>query len=80
MHEMFDDDYNACSAPILAVAEECRVPCVLLDYAALHIMALQLSSPRRLINAFDQLFSKALEIGKYPKPRFLEAPVPEDAE
>lgn len=80
VREMFDDDYNVCSAPILAVAEECRVPCVLLDYAALHIMALQLSSPRRLINTFDQLFSKALEIGEYPKPRFLEAPVPEDAE
>lgn len=79
VREMFDDDYKACSAPVLAVAEECRVPCVLLDYSALHIMALRLPSPRRLINGFDQLFDRALDIGEYPKPRFLGAPMPEES-
>jgi hypothetical protein len=79
VREMFDDDYKACSAPVLAVAEECRVPCVLLDYSALHIMALHLPSPRRLINGFDHLFDVALDIGEFPKPRFLGAPVPKDA-
>jgi hypothetical protein len=77
VREMFDDDYKACSAPVLAVAEETGVPCVLLDYAAFHMMTLHLRSPRRLINGFDQVFARALEIGEYPKPRFLGAPVSE---
>ncbi len=80
VREMFDDDYKACSAPVLAIARECRVPCVLLDYSALHIMTLQLLSPRRLINGIDQVFDMALDSGEYPKPRFLAAPASKDAE
>jgi hypothetical protein len=71
---MFDDDRKACSVPVLAVAEACEEPCVLLDYAALHVMALYLSSPIRLFNGLSQLFDIALERGTYPKPRFFGAP------
>jgi hypothetical protein len=69
VREMFDDDYKACSAPVLAVANACEQPCVLLDYPALHVMALHLPSPARLINGFYQLFDVAMEHGEYPKPR-----------
>ncbi len=74
VREMFDDDYKACSTPVLAVAEACEEACVLLDYNALHVMALHLSSPIRLFNGLYQLFEVALERGEYPKPRFIGAP------
>ncbi len=72
VREMFDDE--ACSAPVVAVAEACGEPCVLLDYAALHVMTLHLSSPIRLFNGLHQLFDVALKRGEYPKPRFIGAP------
>ena len=78
VREMFDDDYKACSAPVLAVANVCERPCVLLDYAALHLMALRLASPARLINGFYQMFAVAMEHGEFPKPRFSGAPRRED--
>lgn len=78
VREMFDDDYKACSAPVLAVADACKQPCVLLDYAALHLMALRLASPARLINGFYQMFAVAMEHGEFPKPRFSGAPQREE--
>lgn len=80
VREMFDDGHKACSAPVLEVAITCEKPC-LFDYAALHMMALRLPSPARLINGFYQMFAAAMEHGKFAKPRFLgppqgEAPVP----
>ncbi len=78
VREMFDDDYKACSVPVLAVAGACEQPCVLLDYAALHLMALRLSSPARLINGLYQMFAMAMEHGEFPKPRFSGAPQQEE--
>jgi hypothetical protein len=77
VREMFDDDYKACSAPVLAVANVCRRPCILLDYPALHLMALRLLSPLSLVNGFYQLFDMALERGEYPKPVFFGLPIPD---
>lgn len=74
VREMFDDDYRACSAPVLTVANACDKPCVLLDYAAIHLMTLYLPSPIRLCNGLFQLFNLALKAGEYPKPRFMGAP------
>lgn len=78
VREMFDDDYKVCSAPVLAVADACEQPCVLVDYAALHLMALRLASPARLINGFYQMFAVAMEHGEFPKPRFSGAPKREE--
>lgn len=75
VREMFDDDYRACSIPVLAAAQACEAPAVLLEYAALHVMALRLPSPARLMNGLIQLFEVALQKGEYPKPRFLLGPV-----
>lgn len=44
------------------------------QYAALHLMALRLSSPARLINGLYQMFAMAMEHGEFPKPRFSGAP------
>lgn len=74
VREMFDDDYGPCSAPVLTVARDCEVPCVLMDYTALHVMTLHLRDPARLVGAFYQMFEVALKNGEYPKPRFLGSP------
>lgn len=77
VREMFDDDYGPSSAPVLNVARACKLPCVLMDYAALHVMTLHLRDPALLLGAFFQLFEVALEKGEYPKPRFLGSPTSE---
>ena len=74
VREMFDYDYGPCSVPVLAVARTCGAPCVLLDYAAMHVMTQHLRSPTRLLNGFYQLFESAWENGEYPKPRFIGPP------
>jgi len=74
VRELFDDDYQACSAPVLSVAKACEEPCVLMDYAALHLMALYLPSPIRLCNGLFHMFDLALGLGEYPKPRFMGVP------
>ena len=61
---MFDNDYGPSSAPVFAVASNCGVPCMLLDYAGMHVMRLHLGSPTRLLNGFYQLFESALENGE----------------
>lgn len=74
VRELFDDDYKPCSSPVLAVARDNEAPCVLLDYAALHVMTLHLGTSDRLINVLLQMFDVALENGEYPKPRFIGRP------
>ena len=74
VREMFEDEYRACSQPVLAVALECRELCVLLDYAALHMLARRLASPERFVSGLHQLFHTALQFGEYPKPRFTIRP------
>jgi len=56
VREMFDDDYPECSVPVLNVVRSLEIPSVLLDYAGLHIMTQNLTSPALFINGlFDML-------------------------
>ena len=71
VREMFDDDYKACSIPVLEVANTLDLPCILLDYSSLHVMTLNLDSPERFINGIRQLWLCALENGEFPKFRFI---------
>ena len=74
VREMFDDDFKPCSAPVLAVAQETGLPCVLVDYPALHTMAFYLSSEERFVGGFLQMFEVGLKFGEFPKPRFTGKP------
>ena len=74
VREMFDDDFEPCSAPVLAVAQETGRPCVLVDYATLHTMALYLSSEQRFVGGFLKMFEAGLKSGEFPKPRFTGKP------
>lgn len=68
VREMFDDDYAACSAPVLQVVQALKLPAVLLDYSGLHIMAQNLRTPTRFINGLGQMFEIAIERDEFPKP------------
>jgi hypothetical protein len=68
VREMFDDDYPACSAPVLEVVRALEVPSVLLDYSGLHIIAQNVRSPVKLVNGLYNLLGVALDRGEFPKP------------
>lgn len=76
VRELFDDDLIASSKPVLAAAQACGIATTLLEYGALHQMALRLRSPDRLIEGLRELFIAASEHGQYPRPRFLHPPEP----
>ena len=77
VREMFDDDYAACSAPVLRVVQSLELPAVLLDYSGLHIMSQNLRTPTRLVNGLGQMFEVAIERDEFPKPAW-NGPPPTD--
>lgn len=74
VREMFDNDYAACSAPVLKAARSLRHPAVLLDYSGLHIMARNLHSSACFINGLHQMFAVAIEREEFPKPAWFGPP------
>lgn len=67
IREMFDHDQEACSAPVLALKDTVQLPIMLIDYAGLHVISLNLRTPTRFINALHDLFDFALKHGQFPK-------------
>lgn len=74
VREMFDDDYAACSAPVLAAVQALELPAVLLDYSGLHIMAQNLRTPARFINGLGDMFEMAIDRDEFPKPAYFGPP------
>jgi hypothetical protein len=70
VREMFDYDFQECSAPVIKVAQDLEVPTALLDYSGLHLLALHLGSPEGFLNALLDLFEVAMINGEYPRPMF----------
>ena len=71
VRELFEDEYRACSEPVLKVRDQTQTPCILLDYAGFLAMAKNLSTPVDLIAGFERMHAVAVEHGQFPKPRFL---------
>lgn len=67
VREMFDDDYPECSAPVLNVVRLLELPSVLLDYAGLHIMTQNLTSPALFINGLFNMLDVGLDNDAFPK-------------
>lgn len=74
VREMFEDDYAACSAPVLEIVQALKQAAVLLDYSGLHIMAQNLRTPTRFINGLSAMFEMAIEKGEFPKPAWFGPP------
>lgn len=70
--ELFDDDFSECSSPVLAIANNLEVPCLLFDYSSFHLLTLNCKIPEQFINAIRLIWLSALENGQFPRPRFLQ--------
>lgn len=71
LREMFDDQFKEYSEPVLKLIQEAQRPCVVLDYAALHILTCNLNSSEAFVGALDKIVAFALDRGEFPRPRFL---------
>lgn len=65
--KLFDDDYPACSAPVLKLVREIELPIGLLDYSQLHVLTQNLRTPARFINGLYDALDMALEHEQFPK-------------
>lgn len=74
VREMFDDDYRACSQPVIETWKRSGAPCVLLSYPSLHEITLHRDDPEGFLSVIYELLSAAQREGEYPKPRFLDPP------
>ena len=68
VQEMFDDDYAACSAPVIKTIRTLNKPAILLDYSGLHIMAQNLRTPASFIRGLGRMFKMAIDNDEFPKP------------
>lgn len=67
VREMFDDDYAACSAPVLEAVQSLKQPSVLLDYSGLHHGPIP-RTPTRFITRLARMFEVAIDNDEFPKP------------
>ncbi|MGX9727621.1 MAG: hypothetical protein ACTFAK_09985 [Candidatus Electronema sp. VV] len=68
--ELFFGDYSAYSNIVLPVAEKNNAPCIVLDYAELHMYSLHLRNDESFFNAYDRVFMHGAEHGVFPRLRF----------
>jgi hypothetical protein len=67
IREMFDHDQFANSKPVLDLVDQLQMPVMLIDYAGLHMLSLNLRTPERFIDALHNLFNAAIEHGRFPR-------------
>jgi hypothetical protein len=71
LREMFDDQFQNYSQPVLRLMQQAQQACLVLDYAALHILTCGLSSWEAFVAALDDMVVFGLDHGEFPRPRFL---------
>jgi hypothetical protein len=67
--ELFNDEYSEYTPPILSMAKETEVPCVVLDYPELRDYVTGLDNEESFIRALDRVFSHGIETGQFPRLR-----------
>jgi hypothetical protein len=71
LREMFDDQFRDYSEPVLKLIQKAQRRCLVLDYAALHILTCSLSSWESFVSALHEMVDFGLTRGEFPRPRFL---------
>ena len=68
--ELFDDDSPECSAPVLKLVRELKLPINLLDYPQLHILTQNFTTQTRFINGLFDALDMALLHEQFPRSVF----------
>lgn len=75
IREMFDDDQLANSKPVLDLVDQLQLRVMLIDYPGLHMVSLNLRTPKRFIEALHKLLDAAIEHGRFPRSIWSGPPV-----
>lgn len=75
--ELFDDDYIACSSPILKVIRDLEVPIALFDFSQLHSLTHNFANSSQFIDGIYNMVDIALEHDQFPKAVWSGAPLGE---
>jgi hypothetical protein len=70
LNETFDTEYSVYSPPLLALARESGIPCLLLGYHELHNFLHHRHTEAELVATFRRTFDFALKHNQYPRSRF----------
>jgi hypothetical protein len=76
LREMFDDQFKEYSRPVLELMEDKGVPCLVMDYASLHVISRTVGTRERFVWALDDMIKFGVEHRAFPRPRHLGAPLP----
>lgn len=68
--ETFGAEYSAYSPPVLELARDSGVPCLLLDYHELHNFTHHRHTERDLLESFKETFEFAVKHNQFPRSRF----------
>lgn len=69
MKELFNDDYDEYTPPMIELYGKTTVPCIPLSYSELHQYTRHLKSDEAFFEAFLKVFSHGLESGMFPRLR-----------
>ena len=67
--ELFDDDYDIYSPPMLKLANDTDIPCIALSYSELHQYTNHLRGDEAFFGAYMRVFMHGLETGMFPRLR-----------
>lgn len=76
LREMFDDQFKEYSKPVLELMEDKGVPCLVMDYASLHVITRTVGTWERFVWVLDDMIKFGVEHRTFPRPRHLGAPLP----
>lgn len=68
--ELFDGEQGKYSAPVLSLARETGVPCVVVDYRQFHEITHHLRNEESFIDAIMSIFRTGIERNEFPRLRF----------
>lgn len=71
LKEMFNNQYDEYSPPLLQLFNKTQVPCIALDYSELHMYTSRLADEKSFFEAYNRVFKVALEHGEFPRLRII---------
>jgi len=67
--ELFDDNYDAYTTPMLKLSKDTGIPCIALSYSELHQYTAHLRGDDAFFEAYTRVFTHGYETGMFPRLR-----------